>query len=221
MWKITIKPITYGKNVNGILDKPFFITNESEIQVGDLIEEPQIEGLFRVEAVEPITSFAKIKNDYGFAKVLSLKRVSKLCSTWNLTPEKDPSKGEKQPVPTSRFIEISLEQARDWYQSSNAELKKLALQAYSLPELCFCPSDFIDDFEYSLEYELRSDVSYETSVYKYLKLLALYFNKDWKKTASNKGYCIARAPLHQDIVHGSDVLLREEKGFKYLYTLVS
>ena len=94
----------------------------------------------------------------------------------------------------TRNISVTLEQAREWYNSRNATLRTLALNAYTKEEL---------ELNYSLYSLIESKVdqacicSYIPScevkkfeVLAKLATIAKFYNKDWKKTNSNIGYFI-------------------------------
>lgn len=92
----------------------------------------------------------------------------------------------------TRNISVTLEQAREWYNSGNDALRTLALNAYAKEEL---------ELNYSL---IESKVDHQVCVCSYiprgegrkfqvlakLAIIAKYYNKDWKKTTSNTGYFI-------------------------------
>ena len=91
----------------------------------------------------------------------------------------------------TRNISVTLEQAREWYNSENDTLRTLALNAYTKEEL---------ELNYSL---IKSKVdqvcicSYiprcekkKFQVLAKLATIAKYYNKNWKKTNSNIGYYI-------------------------------
>ena len=89
----------------------------------------------------------------------------------------------------TRNISITLEQAMKWYNSGNATLRTLALNAYTSDEL-------------ELNYDLiasRVDKAYgqcitpmceykKFQVLAKLAIIAEYYNKNWKKTTYNTGY---------------------------------
>lgn len=94
----------------------------------------------------------------------------------------------------TRNISVTLEQAREWYNSRNATLRTLALNAYTKEEL---------ELNYSLYSLIESKVdqacicSYIPScevkkfeVLAKLATIAKFYNKDWKKTTCNTGYFI-------------------------------
>ena len=95
----------------------------------------------------------------------------------------------------TRNISVTLEQAREWYNSRNATLRTLALNAYTKEEL---------ELNYSLYSLIESKVdqacicSYIPScevkkfeVLAKLATIAKYYNKDWERTIYNTGYFIS------------------------------
>lgn len=84
-----------------------------------------------------------------------------------------------------RNIQISLEDAREWYNSDDSFKKELALKAYSEKELN------IEDYCY-IENHLSSDnlilVINKNNVWKRLLYVATYLNKGWTKKPYEDGY---------------------------------
>lgn len=92
---------------------------------------------------------------------------------------------------TRRIISVTLEQAREWYNSGNATLRTLALNAYTKDEL-------EPDYN-SIDREVDQICTCvcipkcegkKFQVLAKLATIAKYYNKDWKKTAYNTGYFI-------------------------------
>ena len=93
----------------------------------------------------------------------------------------------------TRNISVTLEQAREWYNSGNNALRTLALNAYAKEEL---------ELNYSL---IESKVDHQVCVCSYiprgegkkfqvlakLAIIAKYYNKDWERTIYNTGYFIS------------------------------
>ena len=93
----------------------------------------------------------------------------------------------------TRNISVTLEQAREWYNSKNDTLRTLALNAYTEEEL---------ELNYSL---IESKVDHQVCVCSYiprgegrkfqvlakLAIIAKYYNKDWERTIYNTGYFIS------------------------------
>ena len=91
----------------------------------------------------------------------------------------------------TRNISVTLEQAIKWYNSGNATLRELALNAYTKDEL---------ELDYnSIDREVDQICTCvciprcegkKFQVLAKLATIAKYYNKDWKKTACNTGYFI-------------------------------
>lgn len=91
---------------------------------------------------------------------------------------------------TKACLEITLEQARKWYEGGNEDLKKLALTAFS--EEVLVPS-----LGEILESEKDWDVLFlplgmQTKSLICLQIVANYLNNGWNKTESNSGYFLGR-----------------------------
>lgn len=96
---------------------------------------------------------------------------------------------EENNMEEKRNIKVTLEQAIEWYNSSNATLQTLALSAYTEDELklnfkyisskvcdtCVCITVPANDGE---KHNTLAD----------LAVIAKYFNGNWKKTTYNTGY---------------------------------
>lgn len=88
----------------------------------------------------------------------------------------------------ARNISVTLEQAREWYNSGNSTLRTLALNAYTESELMGC--DYIRQL---VRREATSVIAPEgevkkINVYSRLAIVAEYFNGSWNKTTGNTGY---------------------------------
>ena len=91
----------------------------------------------------------------------------------------------------TRNISVTLEQAIKWYNSGNATLRELALNAYTKDEL---------ELDYnSIDREVNQICTCvcipkcegkKFQVLAQLATIAKFYNKDWKKTACNTGYFI-------------------------------
>ena len=121
-----------------------------------------------------------------------------------------------------RNIQISLEQAREWYDSKNETLRKIALQAFTEEELTE-PQTFeevcqkleieVSDFHWeSLPKNVRKTAE-RTSIFLKLGLIAAYFNKDWQPKANKRKYFIAQ----KEVVSDCPPAMRLENGFSIFY----
>lgn len=91
----------------------------------------------------------------------------------------------------ARTLSITIEQAREWYESGNRALETLALSVYTQEELelnykliepkvrrqCSC-----------LYFPVEDEKKFSTMTK--LATIAKYYNKSWKRTTSNTGYFI-------------------------------
>ena len=91
----------------------------------------------------------------------------------------------------TRNISVTLEQAREWYNSENNTLRTLALNAYTKDELelSYNLIEFKVD-PIGVYYDIPRDEVRKFEVLAKLATIAKYYNKDWKKTACNTGYFI-------------------------------
>lgn len=88
----------------------------------------------------------------------------------------------------TRHIELTIEQAVEWWLGNNQTLRQLALSTYSEEELK-------DEFYSSIG--VNSDTitvdMLTFSSFSRLKAIANYFNNGWTKTINTKGYFICKA----------------------------
>lgn len=92
----------------------------------------------------------------------------------------------------TRNISVTLEQARKWYNSGNATLRELALNAYTKDEL---------ELDYnSIDREVDQICTCvciprcegkKFQVLAKLATIAKFYNKDWERTIYNTGYFIS------------------------------
>ena len=103
-----------------------------------------------------------------------------------------------------RTIKISFDDARKWYEHGGV-LKEIALRAFSEDELTTPDMDFIIR---TLGYRVLTDVQRnqimtlqgrsvdKISAPKLLRIIAFYFNKNWKKEIGNAGYFLTKTNFH-------------------------
>ena len=99
-----------------------------------------------------------------------------------------------------RNIQISLEQAREWYDSQNEALRKLALSVFTEEELTE-PQTFEEvyqrleigelNFHWESLQEKVTKTMERTKVSLKLGMIANYFNKDWQPETNGRKYFIA------------------------------
>lgn len=109
-----------------------------------------------------------------------------------------------------RNITISLEEAREWYNSENQILRKLALQAYTEKELSE-PQTFKDVLKslgiQSLNIGMKVngkevssvEIGNELATHIKLMFIAKYFNGTWKPEMDKTKYFLGRTPYSYDI----------------------
>ena len=99
-----------------------------------------------------------------------------------------------------RYITISFEKAKEWYNSNNSSLKEVALQAFTKEELEQIDLKELIDLLLDYRYELtstqriqleslknRKDIT-KISAPKLLRILAVYFNGEFWKKEGLEGY---------------------------------
>lgn len=98
-------------------------------------------------------------------------------------------------IKTKACLEVTLEQAREWYESGNEDLKKLALTAFS--EEMLIPS-FKEIVESEEDYGFWNilvcppSMAEQLSSLSSLQIVANYLNKGWIKTEGNTGYFLGK-----------------------------
>lgn len=101
----------------------------------------------------------------------------------------------------TRYVTVSLEKAKEWYNSNNSSLKEIALQAFDKEELEQIDLKEVVDYLLRVCNELTSTQRIQleslksrnninkTSAPKLLRILACYFNGEfWKKKEGEEGY---------------------------------
>ena len=91
----------------------------------------------------------------------------------------------------TRNISVTLEQAIKWYNSGNATLRELALNAYTKEELGLNYDSIESQVDHICQcYDIPRGEGRKFEALAKLAIIAKYYNKDWKKTACNTGYYI-------------------------------
>ena len=91
----------------------------------------------------------------------------------------------------TRNISVTLEQAIKWYNSENATLRELALNAYTKEELGLNYNSIESKVDHICQcYDIPRGEGRKFEALAKLAIIAKYYNKDWKKTNSNTGYFI-------------------------------
>ena len=100
----------------------------------------------------------------------------------------------------TRYVTVSLEKAREWYNSNNPSLKEIALQAFDKEELeqidlkevinlLLSYTEITNTQRIQLESLIKRKDIIKVSAPKLLRILACYFNGEfWKKKEGEDGY---------------------------------
>lgn len=92
---------------------------------------------------------------------------------------------------TKAYLEVTLEQAREWYESGNEDLKKLALTAFSEEMLIPSFLEVLESEKWTVS-ALPKSTSEQFASLALLQLTANYLNKGWSKTEGNTGYFLGK-----------------------------
>ena len=93
-----------------------------------------------------------------------------------------------------RNITITLEQAREWYESGNDTLKALALSAFTEDEITTLTMSYIYSKVRTIPTYINIPKDEEEKYYalRDLALIAKFFNGSWQKTIHNVGFFICK-----------------------------
>lgn len=150
----------------------FNCTNES-IKIGDVITDNRY--TFRMQVV----------NTNNYNKQFSSQYKHIIINNLN---DKD-----MIDISTTRVIKVSLEQAKDWYNSNNLVLRSLAASVYTREELILNFTTIHKSFGNKLAgycYIIPKDNFRKIEVISKLHTIASYFNKGWVRKIGETGYFI-------------------------------
>lgn len=111
---------------------------------------------------------------------------------------------------TKACLEITLEQARKWYEGGNEDLKKLALTAFSEEVLVPSLGEILESEKWTVS-ALPKSASEQLASLALLQLTANYLNKGWSKTEGNTGYFLGK---------GSSLSGKTETDIKGVYVVM-
>lgn len=114
-------------------------------------------------------------------------------------------------IKTKAYLEVTLEQAREWYESGNEDLKKLALTAFSEEVLVPSLGEILESEKNWDVLFLPLGASEQTKSLICLQIVANYLNNGWNKTESNSGYFLGR---------GSSLSGKTETDIKGVYVVM-
>ena len=159
-----------------------FLCPYDMVQVGDMIEDDRYSQRMYVVGC---TQCVNDVQDGIILKTIQPSKINgiKVICDWSINNKQI---GNME----ARNISVNIEQAREWYNSSNSTLRTLALNAYTEQELM--GYDYIKQL---VKREATSVIVPEGEVKKItvhskLAIVAKYFNGSWKKTTCNTGYLI-------------------------------
>lgn len=95
-------------------------------------------------------------------------------------------------IKTKAYLEVTLEQARKWYESGNEDLKKLALTAFSEEVLVPSLGEILESEKDWDVLFLPLGASEQTKSLICLQTVANYLNNGWGKTECNIDYFLGK-----------------------------
>lgn len=157
-----------------------FLCPYDMVQIGDMIEDDRYSQRMQV------TGCTQCVDDVQDGIILKTIQPSKINGI-RVTCDWSTDNGQTGNM-EARNISVTLEQAREWYNSGNSTLRTLALNAYTEQELM--------GYDYIRQLVRREATSVivpegevkKITVHSKLAIVAKYFNGSWKKTTSNTGY---------------------------------
>ena len=163
------------------LKEYMFLCPFDYVRVGDIIKDPRYVPYMQVTRITPCC--ARVQEGFTLKDI----QIETLNGRYAQGSDFDIDK-QRNNMET-RNISITLEQAMEWYNSGNATLRTLALNAYTKDEL---------ELNYGL-IESKVDQAcgcFNTpmceqkkfQVLAKLAIIAKHYNKNWKKTICNTGY---------------------------------
>lgn len=169
------------------LKEYMFLCPFDYIRVGDIIKDPRYVPYMQVTRITPCS--ARVQEGFTL-KDIQIESLNKRKVVATQGSDFDIDKWRNN-IET-RNISITLEQAMEWYNSGNATLRTLALNAYTKDEL---------ELNYGL-IESKVDQAcgcFNTPMYEQKKfqvlaklaIIAKHYNKNWKKTTCNTGYFLS------------------------------
>lgn len=114
-------------------------------------------------------------------------------------------------IKTKACLEVTLEQARKWYESDNKDLKKLALTAFSEEVLVPSLGEILESEKAWGVLFLPLGASEQTKSLICLQTVANYLNNGWGKTECNIGYFLGK---------GSSLSGKMETDIKGVYVVM-
>lgn len=171
-----------------------FLCNYDNVSIYDIVRDPRYTTSMMVVGFDSCTDRVQggiTLKDIYITEVdgITINQPAGLVQGSLAGNDYDIDKQRRSNMEERRNIKVTLEQAIEWYNSSNATLRTLALSAYTEDELkfnfqyisnkvcntCVCVTVPANDGE---KHNTLAD----------LAVIAKYFNGNWKKTTCNTGY---------------------------------
>lgn len=164
-----------------------FLCPYDMVQIGDMIEDDRYSQRMQVVGC---TQCVNDVQDGIILKTIQPSKINgiKVICDWSINNKQI---GNME----ARNISVTLEQAREWYNSGNSTLRTLALNAYKESELM--GYDYIKQL---VKREATSVIVPEgevkkINVYSRLAIVAKYFNGSWEMKAGKTGYFIGKSSM--------------------------
>lgn len=163
------------------LKQYMFLCSNDNVRVGDIIKDPRYVPFMQVVKITPCC--ARVQEGFTLKDIQIETLNGRYAQGSDFDIDKQRSNME------TRNISITLEQAMEWYNSGNATLRTLALNAYTNDELELnyaLIASRVSKYHNAFVIPLCEGRKFQ--VLTKLAIIADYFNKDWKKTVCNTGY---------------------------------
>lgn len=166
------------------LKEYMFLCPFDYIRVGDIIKDPRYVPYMQVTRITPCS--ARVQEGFTLKDIqIESLNMRKVVATQGSDFDIDKQRNNME----TRNISITLEQAMEWYNSGNATLRTLALNAYTKDELelnyCLIESKVDQAWGY---FNTPMCEQKKFQVLAKLAIIAKHYNKNWKKTTCNTGY---------------------------------
>ena len=166
------------------LKEYMFLCPFDYIKVGDIIKDPRYVPYMQVTRITPCS--ARVQEGFTLKDIqIESLNMRKVVTTQGSDFDIDKQRNNME----IRNISVTLEQAMEWYNSGNATLRTLALNAYTKDELelnyCLIESK-VDQACGCFNTPMCEQKKFQ--VLAKLAIIAQHYNKNWKKTACNTGY---------------------------------
>lgn len=162
-----------------------FLCSNDNVKVGDIIIDPRYSSPMEVKGIT--------NRSLRVQRGLTLKdvQVKFLISDYPQDNNYNINK-QRNNMEEKRNISISLEEAREWYNSGNKTLKSIALKAYSSKELTNYESIRNKVCLISVWCDIPNGEETKINILRKLAIIAKYYNGDWQMKAGKNGYFIGQ-----------------------------